>query len=359
MQPTDSWHLCFTAEFMLCQVPHRLCSLSLGQGSCQGIPGETHSWEVIEFEGKRQHRKEERIVQPQRRMTAAGACKGMHRCSAQGVCYLFIFPKERSGSSCLFNVLHSSDVLRGIHFDKYTSCVYFLALRCEGCKWHFEARASQTHHDPAPSHYIPAQMTECSKCICIWAFLFDLYCILMYFFFLPSSLRAHSWLTSRSPLPPPTHTLHTSVIPFSDIRQEKGECKSPICTHYTECVRSWTTQAEKIAKKKKRKEKPQNAQLWNRSPQGAAEHLVWYRNLCFGWHFKENATMKHKYTRGRLFYMHLHMQANPLNISSWILMGAEISGDKHKPSRITFINIALHSTHPASTFPVQWFYQDI
>lgn len=79
---------------MLCQVPHRLCSLSLGQGSCQGIPGETHSWEVIQFEGKRQQRKEERIVQPQRRMTAAGARKGMHRCSVKGVCYLFFFPKR-------------------------------------------------------------------------------------------------------------------------------------------------------------------------------------------------------------------------------------------------------------------------
>lgn len=114
---------------MLCQVPHRLCSLSLGRGSCQGIPGETRSWEVIEFEGKRQRRKEERIVQPRRRMTAAGARKGMHRCSARGVCYLFIyFPKERSGSSCLFNALHSFVVLRGIHVDKYTSCIYFLAL---------------------------------------------------------------------------------------------------------------------------------------------------------------------------------------------------------------------------------------
>lgn len=56
--------------------------------------------------------------------------------------------------------------------------------------------------------------------------------------------------------------------------------------------------------------------------------------------------MKHKYTRGRLFYMHLNMRANPLNISAWILMGAEISGDKHKPRRITFINITLHSAHP-------------
>lgn len=31
------WHLSFTVEFMLCQVPHRLCSLSVGQGSW-GIP---------------------------------------------------------------------------------------------------------------------------------------------------------------------------------------------------------------------------------------------------------------------------------------------------------------------------------
>lgn len=233
---------------MLCQVPHRLCSLSLGQGSCQGFPGETHSWEVIEFEGKRQQRKEERIEQPQRRMTAAGAHKGMYRCSAQGVCYLFFFPKERSGSSCLFNALHSFDVLQGIHVDKYKSCVYFLALRCKGRKWHFEALPSRAHHDPAPPHYIPAQMTECSKCICISAFLFDLYCILMYFFSsLPRCVHTLGSLHARPP------TLHTSVIPFSGIRKEKSECKSPICTHYMECVLVNNTSGENSKKKKEKK----------------------------------------------------------------------------------------------------------
>lgn len=51
---------------MWCQVPHGLGSLSVGQGSW-GIPGETHSWEVIESERERQCRKKATIVQAQRR----------------------------------------------------------------------------------------------------------------------------------------------------------------------------------------------------------------------------------------------------------------------------------------------------
>lgn len=85
------WHLCFTVEFMLCQVPNRLWSLSVGQGSW-GIPGETHSWEVIEFEGKRQHREKERIVQTQwisRKWLHHKRTRGGHCCTVQGECFIF------------------------------------------------------------------------------------------------------------------------------------------------------------------------------------------------------------------------------------------------------------------------------
>ena len=62
------WHLRFTVEFMSCQVPPTDSrSLSVGRGGVRGaegwggvgggadgeIPGETHSWEVIEFEGEK------------------------------------------------------------------------------------------------------------------------------------------------------------------------------------------------------------------------------------------------------------------------------------------------------------------
>lgn len=170
----------------------------------------------------------------------------------------------------------------------------------------------------------------------------------MYFFFsLPRCVHTLGSLHARPP------TLHMSVIPFSDIRQEKGECKSPICTHYTECTLVNNTSRENSKKTKKKRKAAKRTALKPVTSRCCA--TFWYRNLCFGWHFKENATVKHKYTRGRPFYMHLNMQANPLNISSWIRMGAEISGDKHKPSRTTFINITLHSTHPPVHFQYNHF----
>lgn len=61
MQPTDSdtsasqWSLC-CVRF---PTDSAVCLWARGAG---GIPGETHSWEVIEFEGRRE---EERIVQAQ------------------------------------------------------------------------------------------------------------------------------------------------------------------------------------------------------------------------------------------------------------------------------------------------------
>lgn len=64
MQPTDSdtsasqWSLCcvrFPTDSAVC----------LWARGAEGIPGETNSWEVIEFEGKRQHWEKERIVQAQ------------------------------------------------------------------------------------------------------------------------------------------------------------------------------------------------------------------------------------------------------------------------------------------------------
>lgn len=108
---------------MLCQVPHRLCSLSVGQGSW-GIPGETHSWEVIEFEGKRQHREKDRIAQ-----TQWISRKRLHHKRAKGdvdVQYKgsVTFSKQNQISSFLFNTLHSLELQGGMSVDKHTSCGY-------------------------------------------------------------------------------------------------------------------------------------------------------------------------------------------------------------------------------------------
>lgn len=76
------WHLCFTAEFMLCQVPHRLCSLSWARGA-RGIPGETHSWEVYWNWRQRQRQEEETIVQARR-----NCGERLHRRRAKGAAQL-------------------------------------------------------------------------------------------------------------------------------------------------------------------------------------------------------------------------------------------------------------------------------
>lgn len=72
-------------------------------------------------------------------------------------------------------------------------------------------------------------------------------------------------------------TLHASVIPFSDIRQEKGECKSPICNHYTKCALVSNTSGEN-SKKKKKKEKEKKRCKAHGFETG---HLKVLRNILF------------------------------------------------------------------------------
>lgn len=77
-----------------------------------------------------------------------------------------------------------------------TPLVCVFASCCRDCKWHLEIAPILIQNDPAPSHYIHAEMTKNAPNIFAFpAFLFHLKCILMHSFL----LRAHPWLTLHPP----------------------------------------------------------------------------------------------------------------------------------------------------------------
>lgn len=123
------------------------------------------------------------------------------------------------------------------------------------------------------SRYIQARMTECSKYICIWALFFDLYRIITYLPQPPSTLSLPP--TLPSPLPPllaactllarfshprPLPDFIRALYPFQPSR-EKSECKSPICTHYTERVLGMRTTRAKRQREDVRKASKTHAAL--------------------------------------------------------------------------------------------------
>lgn len=90
--------------------------------------------------------------------------------------------------------------------------MYICSLSCEDCKWHLELLSSFKR--TLIYHIILTPQWQ--KHICIWAFLFHLWCILMYF-----SACFHS------PLPRTHMCAHITLF---------HKMKSPICTHYTTCL---------------------------------------------------------------------------------------------------------------------------
>lgn len=138
------------------------------------------------------------------------------------------------------------------------------------------------------SRYTQVPMTECSKYICIWTFFFDLYRIIT------SLLQPHFHSPSPPPpapccmhtlgsfLNPPTPSTHPlpdfirALYPFQPSR-EKSECKSPICTHYTERVLGMRKTGEKAEREDVRKSR-KNARSWS----GQLKVFVWYWILALG-----------------------------------------------------------------------------
>lgn len=132
MQPTDSDTS--AAQWSLCCVrfptDSAVCLWARGAG---GIPGEIHSWEVIEFEGKRQHREEERIVRAQwiSKMTATQQYKGemgLHK----GGCS--ILQTEIRLSYFLFITENSLKLQEGIYVDIYIPPVDFSCFLLQATK---------------------------------------------------------------------------------------------------------------------------------------------------------------------------------------------------------------------------------
>lgn len=163
--------------------PCRLCSLSVGQGGGDwGIPGgtHTHTWEVIESEEMAQGEK----GGPSSRNGNPVHVKKKVRWS------------RTWNYSMLTNVLH----------------MYICSLCCEDCKWHLEL--SSSFKRTLIYHIILTPQWQ--KHICIWAFLFHLWCILMHF-------SAHF----HPPLPRTHMCAHITLF---------HKMKSPICTHYTTCL---------------------------------------------------------------------------------------------------------------------------
>lgn len=110
------------------------------------------------------------------------------------------------------------------------------------------------------SHCIQVWMTECSKYICIGAFFFDLYRIIMslpqpHFHSLPHTvlLHAHSWLVSQTP-PATTHfpTSYERYTLFSH-RRRKANASPPfaliIQSVCSECERREQRQRERTSEK--------------------------------------------------------------------------------------------------------------
>lgn len=121
------------------------------------------------------------------------------------------------------------------------------------------------------SRYIQARMTECSKYICtfLWSLPHNN---------VSAPAPFHSLSPAYPPFPPPPtpccmHTLGSlltpprplpdfirALYPFQPSR-EKSECKSPICTHYTERVLGMRTTRAKRQREDVRKASKTHAAL--------------------------------------------------------------------------------------------------
>lgn len=221
MQPTDSdtsasqWSLC-CVRF---PTDSAVCLWARGAG---GIPGETHSWEVIEFEGKRQHT----------RGDGAGDTVDLQKTTAKGVVGALlredvVFSKQKSrfffwnlcivsGEFVLFNKKKTKNLLLWI-------CIFFTLRGAEGVV--FLQKNSTFANSQWPNSITLHSRQDhrmLKNVFAFFAFLFHLQCILMYSFLL-HTLFAHS----TAPL-----TLHTSVTLFKHSKRKaisSSLCASIIC----------------------------------------------------------------------------------------------------------------------------------